>query len=150
MICFWRLSGLSEVFDILWNWHSKCPTVWSFHLGIQEEQGKTIIKKTFNSSMGNWEKPLLSGWKVQSFPNKAYCWQKSNFNCNCWNKLYMVAYLFLILLQLLLSLAKSLFEEQMILERLVSTIITEAKSLLKCERCTVYLLDLRLYDAVRS
>ena len=51
--------------------------------------------------------------------------------------------------QLLLSLAKSLFEEQMSLERLVSTIITEAKSLLTCERCTVYLLDLRMYDAVR-
>lgn len=30
----------------------------------------------------------------------------------------------------------------MSLERLVSTIITEAKSLLKCDRCTVYLLDL--------
>ena len=53
-------------------------------------------------------------------------------------------------LQLLLSLAKSLFEEQMSLERLVSTIITEAKSLLTCERCTVYLLDLRMYDAVRK
>lgn len=52
--------------------------------------------------------------------------------------------------QLLLSLAKNLFEEQMSLERLVSTIITEAKSLLKCERCTVYLLDLRMYDAVST
>ena len=50
--------------------------------------------------------------------------------------------------QLLLSLAKSLFEEQVSLERLVSTIITEAKSLLKCDRCTVYLLDLRMYDEV--
>ncbi len=50
--------------------------------------------------------------------------------------------------KLLLHLAKSLFEEQMSLERLVSTIITEAKSLLKCERCTVYLLDLRMYDVV--
>ena len=52
-------------------------------------------------------------------------------------------------LQLLLHLAKSLFEEQMSLERLVCTIIAEAKSLLTCERCTVYLLDLKLYDAVR-
>ena len=50
--------------------------------------------------------------------------------------------------KLLLSLAKSLFEEQVSLERLVSTIITEAKSLLKCDRCTVYLLDLRMYDEV--
>ena len=38
----------------------------------------------------------------------------------------------------------------MSLERLVSTIITEAKELLKCERCTVYLLDLKLYDQVNS
>jgi hypothetical protein len=45
-------------------------------------------------------------------------------------------------------LAKSLFQEQMSLERLVSTIITEAKELLKCERCTVYLLELKMYDQV--
>ena len=50
--------------------------------------------------------------------------------------------------QLLLSLARSLFQEQMSLERLVSTIITEAKELLKCERCTVYLLELKMYDQV--
>ena len=50
----------------------------------------------------------------------------------------------------MLTLARSLFQEQMSLERLVSTIITEAKELLKCERCTVYLLDLKLYDQVNS
>ena len=48
----------------------------------------------------------------------------------------------------MLSLARSLFQEQMSLERLVTTIIREAKDLLKCERCTVYLLDLKMYDAV--
>ena len=48
----------------------------------------------------------------------------------------------------MLSLARSLFQEQMSLERLVSTIITEAKELLKCERCTVYLLELKMYDQV--
>ena len=53
-------------------------------------------------------------------------------------------------LQLLLSLARSLFQEQMSLERLVTTIIKEAKDLLKCERCTFYLLDLKMYDAVSS
>jgi cGMP-specific 3',5'-cyclic phosphodiesterase len=52
------------------------------------------------------------------------------------------------LFQLLLSLARSLFQEQMSLERLVTTIIKEAKDLLKCERCTFYLLDLKMYDAV--
>jgi hypothetical protein len=36
----------------------------------------------------------------------------------------------------------------MSLERLVTTIIKEAKDLLKCERCTFYLLDLKMYDAV--
>ena len=36
----------------------------------------------------------------------------------------------------------------MSLERLVSTIIMEAKELLKCERCTVYLLELKMYDQV--
>lgn len=50
--------------------------------------------------------------------------------------------------QLLLSLARSLFQEQMSLDRLVTTIITEAKDLLKCERCTVYLLDLKMYEEV--
>ena len=48
----------------------------------------------------------------------------------------------------MLSLARSLFQEQMSLERLVSTIIMEAKELLKCERCTVYLLELKMYDQV--
>ena len=51
--------------------------------------------------------------------------------------------------QLLLSLAKSLFQEQMSLEGLVSTIIKQAKEMLNCERCTVYLLDLKAYNAVR-
>ena len=49
-----------------------------------------------------------------------------------------------------MSLARSLFQEQMSLERLVTTIIREAKDLLKCERCTFYLLDLKMYDAVSS
>eukprot|EP00095_Tigriopus_kingsejongensis_P010391 snap_masked-scaffold1615_size33485-processed-gene-0.0 protein:Tk10391 transcript:snap_masked-scaffold1615_size33485-processed-gene-0.0-mRNA-1 annotation:"camp cgmp cyclic nucleotide" len=53
-------------------------------------------------------------------------------------------------IQLLLSLARSLFKEQMSLERLVSTIISEAKEMLKCERCTVYLLDLKAYNAMAS
>lgn len=52
------------------------------------------------------------------------------------------------LFQLLLSLARSLFQEQMSLERLISTIISEAKDMLKCQRCTVYLLDLKAYNAV--
>ncbi|XP_059082786.1 cGMP-specific 3',5'-cyclic phosphodiesterase-like isoform X2 [Tigriopus californicus] len=52
--------------------------------------------------------------------------------------------------QLLLSLARSLFQEQMSLERLVSTIISEAKDMLKCQRCTVYLLDLKAYNAMES
>ena len=41
-------------------------------------------------------------------------------------------------------------QEQMSLDRLVSTIIAEAKDMLKCERCTVYLLDLKMYDEVRN
>ncbi len=53
-------------------------------------------------------------------------------------------------LQLLLSLARRLFQEQMSLERLVSTIITEAQEMLNCERCTVYLLDLKMYDEVSA
>ena len=51
-------------------------------------------------------------------------------------------------LQLLLSLARSLFQEQVSLERLVETIIKQAKDMLKCQRCTVYLLDLKMYDQV--
>ena len=50
--------------------------------------------------------------------------------------------------QLLLSLAKSLFQEQSSLDRLITTIIREAKDMLKCERCTVFLLDLKMYDQV--
>ncbi|XP_023335446.1 cGMP-specific 3',5'-cyclic phosphodiesterase, partial [Eurytemora carolleeae] len=52
--------------------------------------------------------------------------------------------------QLLLSLARSLFQEQMSLDRLIRMIITEAKEMLQCERCTVYLLDLKMYDEVEN
>ncbi|KAK8747845.1 hypothetical protein OTU49_016178, partial [Cherax quadricarinatus] len=43
--------------------------------------------------------------------------------------------------QLLLHLARGIFEEQTSLDRLVTKIMTEARELLKCERCSVYLLD---------
>ncbi|XP_076037013.1 cGMP-specific 3',5'-cyclic phosphodiesterase-like isoform X2 [Oratosquilla oratoria] len=43
--------------------------------------------------------------------------------------------------QLLLQLARGIFEEQTSLERLVIKIMTEARDLLKCERCSIYLLD---------
>lgn len=48
----------------------------------------------------------------------------------------------------MLSLASSIFSEQRSLERLVSKIIAEATEMLKVERCTVYLLDLRMYEMV--
>jgi uncharacterized C2H2 Zn-finger protein len=32
--------------------------------------------------------------------------------------------------------------------RLITMIIREAKEMLKCERCTVFLLDLKMYDQV--
>ncbi|KAJ6637639.1 cGMP-specific 3',5'-cyclic phosphodiesterase [Pseudolycoriella hygida] len=44
--------------------------------------------------------------------------------------------------QILLNLARNIFEEQNNLECLVTKIMTEATELLKCERCAVYLLDL--------
>ena len=50
--------------------------------------------------------------------------------------------------QLLLNLAKSLFQEQTSLDRLITNIIVEAKKMLKCERCTIFLLDLKMYDQV--
>ena len=34
--------------------------------------------------------------------------------------------------------------------RLVKMIITEAKDMLRCERCTVFLLDLKMYDQVNQ
>ncbi|XP_054260068.1 cGMP-specific 3',5'-cyclic phosphodiesterase [Macrosteles quadrilineatus] len=43
--------------------------------------------------------------------------------------------------QILLNLARSIFEEQNNLECLVTKIMTEARDLLKCERCAVFLLD---------
>uniref|UniRef100_A0A146L047 Phosphodiesterase n=1 Tax=Lygus hesperus TaxID=30085 RepID=A0A146L047_LYGHE len=43
--------------------------------------------------------------------------------------------------QILLNLARSIFEEQSNLERLVTKIMTEARDLLKCESCAVFLLD---------
>ncbi|XP_016845870.1 cGMP-specific 3',5'-cyclic phosphodiesterase isoform X1 [Nasonia vitripennis] len=49
--------------------------------------------------------------------------------------------------QILLNLARSIFEEQNNLECLVTKIMTEAKELLKCERCAVYLLDLDCGEA---
>lgn len=53
------------------------------------------------------------------------------------------------LFQLLLNLARSIFEEQTSLERLVSKIMKEAQELIKCERSFVYLRDVPLYEAVR-
>nr|CAH7742970.1 unnamed protein product [Callosobruchus chinensis] len=50
--------------------------------------------------------------------------------------------------QILLNLARSIFEEQNNLECLVSKIMREAQDLLKCERCAVYLLDLDCCEAI--
>ena len=52
--------------------------------------------------------------------------------------------------QLLLNLAKSLFQEQTSLDRLITSIIVQAKEMLQCERCTIFLLDLKMYDQVRA
>ena len=52
--------------------------------------------------------------------------------------------------QLLLNLAKSLFQEQTSLDRLITSIIVQAKEMLQCERCTIFLLDLKMYDQVRE
>ena len=49
---------------------------------------------------------------------------------------------FIFFFQILLHLARSIFEEQSNLECLVTKIMREARDLLKCERCAVYLLDL--------
>ncbi|XP_021361131.1 cGMP-specific 3',5'-cyclic phosphodiesterase-like isoform X2 [Mizuhopecten yessoensis] len=43
--------------------------------------------------------------------------------------------------QLLLNLARGVFEEQTSLEKLLQKIILQSQDLLKCERCLVYLLD---------
>ena len=51
--------------------------------------------------------------------------------------------------QQLLNLAKSLFQEQTSLDRLITSIIVQAKEMLQCERCTIFLLDLKMYDQVR-
>ncbi|XP_044003079.1 cGMP-specific 3',5'-cyclic phosphodiesterase [Aphidius gifuensis] len=49
--------------------------------------------------------------------------------------------------QILLNLARNIFEDQNNLECLVTKIMTEAKGLLKCEKCAVYLLDLDCSEA---
>ncbi|XP_075148817.1 phosphodiesterase 6 [Haematobia irritans] len=49
--------------------------------------------------------------------------------------------------QILLNLARSIFEEQNNLECLVTKIMTEARVLLKCERCAVFLVDLDCCEA---
>ncbi|KAL1376695.1 hypothetical protein pipiens_020343, partial [Culex pipiens pipiens] len=50
--------------------------------------------------------------------------------------------------QILLNLARNIFAEQNNLECLVTKIMTEARELLKCERCAVFLLDLDCGEAV--
>lgn len=50
--------------------------------------------------------------------------------------------------QILLYLARSIFEEQNNLECLVTKILFEARSLLQCERCAVYLVDLDCCESV--
>lgn len=52
--------------------------------------------------------------------------------------------------QILLNLARSIFEEQNNLECLVTKIMREAQDLLKCERCAVYLMDLNCCEAVST
>lgn len=52
--------------------------------------------------------------------------------------------------QILLNLARSIFEEQNNLECLVKKIMKEARDLLKCERCAVFLVDLECCEAVRG
>jgi cGMP-specific 3',5'-cyclic phosphodiesterase len=49
--------------------------------------------------------------------------------------------------QILLNLARSIFEEQNNLQCLVTKIMTEARDLLKCERCAVFLLDTECCEA---
>ncbi|KAG5672291.1 hypothetical protein PVAND_002428 [Polypedilum vanderplanki] len=49
--------------------------------------------------------------------------------------------------QILLNLARSIFEEQNNLECLVTKIMREARDLLKCERCAVFLVDLECCEA---
>ncbi|XP_058464177.1 cGMP-specific 3',5'-cyclic phosphodiesterase isoform X3 [Malaya genurostris] len=49
--------------------------------------------------------------------------------------------------QILLNLARNIFAEQNNLECLVTKIMTEARELLKCERCAVFLLDLDCGEA---
>lgn len=51
--------------------------------------------------------------------------------------------------QILLNLARSIFEEQNNLECLVTKILMEARALLKCKSCSVYLLDLDCCESVR-
>lgn len=50
--------------------------------------------------------------------------------------------------QILLNLARSIFEEQNNLECLVTKIMKEARDLLKCEKCAVFLVDLECCEAV--
>lgn len=50
--------------------------------------------------------------------------------------------------QILLNLARSIFEEQNNLECLVTKILTEAREILKCKRSTVFLLDLDCCESV--
>lgn len=52
--------------------------------------------------------------------------------------------------QILLNLARSIFEQQNNLQCLVTKIMEEARRLLKCERCAVFLLDLDCREAVRN
>lgn len=52
--------------------------------------------------------------------------------------------------QILLNLARSIFEQQNNLQCLVTKIMEEARRLLKCERCAVFLLDLDCCEAVST
>lgn len=52
--------------------------------------------------------------------------------------------------QILLNLARSIFEEQNNLECLVTKIMKEARDLLKCERCAVFLVDLECCEEVMA
>lgn len=64
-----------------------------------------------------------------------------------YNSLIIYPLIFSLLPQILLKLARNIFEEQSNLECLVTKIMTEARDLLKCERCAVFLLKTETSEA---
>jgi hypothetical protein len=138
----------------------------TLHFKITKINWLTLFKEIIAVYTENHTKPINIKWTVTDFLSRWYIYLPLGFRglilfskrrinlaslsrrCKFYSCDMFVRYVRV--LQILLNLARSIFEEQNNLECLVTKIMTEARDLLKCERCAVFLLDTECCEAVST